>query len=114
MDATEVTNAEFAKFVEATGYQTTAEREISLEEIMSQLPEGTPPPDPEMLKPFSLVFHAPKETKQYYGVGDWWAMVKGANWRHPQGPDSSIKGKEDHPVVHVSWYDCYGLRQMDR
>lgn len=106
IDVTEVTNAQFKQFVDATGYLTTAEREISLEEIMSQLPPGTPPPAPELLKPFSLVFHAPQEKKQYYGVGDWWAMVKGANWQHPQGPDSDLKGRMDYPVVHVSWYDA--------
>jgi len=106
MDETEVTNTQFKAFVDATGYITTAEKEIPLEEIMSQLPPGTPPPNPEDLKPFSLVFNAPKEMRQQYGVGDWWAMVKGANWQHPQGPASSLKGIEDHPVVHVSWYDA--------
>lgn len=106
MDATEVTNRQFRQFVEATGYVTTAERKISMEEIMSQLPPGTPPPDPELLEPFSLVFSAPKEKRQYYSVGDWWAMVKGASWKHPQGPGSDLEGKDEYPVIHVSWYDA--------
>ncbi len=107
MDATEVTNGQFRKFVDATGYVTTAERAIDLEEIMSQLPEGTPPPDPDMLEPASLVFRKPTPRPSgRYTFQDWWQISKGASWRHPQGPGSSIKGKEDYPVVHISWYDA--------
>jgi formylglycine-generating enzyme required for sulfatase activity len=106
MDETEVTNAQFQAFVDATGYITIAEQEIKLEDIMSQLPEGTPPPPPEALIPFSLVFQTPESSKASYGVQDWWAIVPEANWRQPQGPGSSIKGKENEPVVHVSWYDA--------
>ena len=106
MDATEVTNAQFKAFVDATGYVTTAEQKVSLEEIMSQVPEGTPPPPEEALEPFSLVFKIPDYPKQEYTVMDWWGVTKGANWRQPQGPGSDIKGKENHPVVHISWYDA--------
>lgn len=105
MDKTEVTNAEFAEFVKATGYKTIAERNIDLAEIMAQLPAGTPPPPPKALEPMSLVFASPKQP-----VPDnpayWWKMVKAADWQHPQGPESSIAGKENFPVVHVSWYDA--------
>ncbi|MEM6319957.1 MAG: formylglycine-generating enzyme family protein [Bacteroidota bacterium] len=105
MDKTEVTNAEFRAFVEATGYQTVAERTADIGEIMAQLPPGTPPPPAEALEPFSLVFESPQrpvpENPAY-----WWKVVKQANWRQPQGPGSSIEGKDNLPVVHVSWYDA--------
>lgn len=105
MDETEVTNAEFLAFIEETGYITTAERTISEEEIMSQLPEGSPEPDPEMLKPGSLVFHSP-ERNSSLAVSDWWKFVIGANWRNPSGQRTNINAILDYPVVHVSWYDA--------
>ena len=107
MDEIEVTNAQFAEFVKATDYITTAERPISLEEIMAQLPEGATPPSEEMLQAASLVFVSPKTTRQEnIGINDWWTLKKGACWKHPQGEGSSIKGKENLPVVQVSWYDA--------
>ncbi len=106
IDVTEVTNAQFAKFVEETGYVTIAEQEIDVEEMMKQLPAGTPRPDPELLKPFSLVFSEQPAGQQAYYPSQWWRMVPGANWRQPDGPGSSIRGREDHPVVHVAWYDA--------
>ena len=105
MDETEVTNAQFRKFVEATGYITVAERKVDLGEIMAQLPPGTPPPPPEALEPFSLVFESPQQPVPD-NPGYWWRMVKNANWQHPYGPGSSIEGKDNYPVVHVSWYDA--------
>ncbi len=99
MDATEVTNAQFRAFVEATGYVTTAEKAPVLEEIMAQLPPGTPPPPKEMLVPGSLIFTPPANP------GDtWWEWKPSANWRQPDGPGSSIQ--DNHPVVHVSWFDA--------
>ena len=107
MDETEVTNIQFAEFVESTGYVTTAERPISLEEIMAQLPPGTPPPPEESLVPGALVFNQPNgDPNAQYSVQDWWRMTAGASWKHPQGPDSSIEDKDDWPVVQISWYDA--------
>ena len=106
IDATEVTNAQFRAFVEATGYVTTAEVAPKLEEIMAQLPPGTPPPDPEVLQPGSLVFRPTRGPVPLHDFSRWWAWTPGASWRHPEGPGSSIEGKDDHPVVQVSWLDA--------
>jgi sulfatase modifying factor 1 len=101
IDITEVTNAQFHAFVGATGYVTTAEQPPNLDDIIAQLPPGTPPPPPAMLVPGSLVFSAPSRR----GDGGW-AWVPGANWRQPSGPGSPLEGKDDHPAVHVSWFDA--------
>ncbi|MDH3648444.1 MAG: formylglycine-generating enzyme family protein [Saprospiraceae bacterium] len=106
MDETEVTNRQFKAFVDATAYETVAEQVIDIDELMKQLPPGTPRPDPSVLEPFSLVFSSPPEGQEAYHPGDWWTMVKEANWQQPEGPGSSIVGKEDHPVVHIAWYDA--------
>lgn len=106
MDQTEVTNAQFREFVEATGYVTTAEKPPELEDIMKQLPPGTPPPSKDQLVAASLVFSPPNRPVPLDNVQAWWRWVHGANWKRPQGPGSSIQGKDDHPAVHVSWYDA--------
>ncbi|HWE37654.1 MAG TPA: formylglycine-generating enzyme family protein [Isosphaeraceae bacterium] len=106
IDATEVTNAEFKEFVAATRYVTTAEKAPALDEIMRQVPPGTPPPPREMLVPGSLVFRAPTGRVDLSDVSQWWRWTPGADWRHPEGPGSTIDGKDDHPVVHVSWDDA--------
>jgi len=106
MDATEVTNAEFARFVKATGYVTTAERKPDWSELKKQLPPGTAKPADSLLIAASLVFDPPKQAVDLNDYTQWWAWKKGADWKHPHGPGSSIKGKENYPVVHISWFDA--------
>ena len=106
MDANEVTNRDFAKFISATGYQTTAERKPDWEEIKKQLPADTPKPAEDVLVAASLVFTPPQKSVNLNDYGQWWNWVPGANWQHPEGPKSNLKGKENHPVTHVSWEDA--------
>ena len=106
MDATEVTNAQFAAFVQATGYRTVAERPIDWEEMRKQLPPGTPKPDESRLQPGALVFTPPEESVGLSQFDRWWSWVPGADWRHPRGPDSSIEGRENEPVVQVALEDA--------
>ena len=98
MDANEVTNGQFAQFVKATGYVTIAERKPRAEDF-----PGAPP---ENLVPGSAVFTPPKSADLAGSSYQWWEYVRGANWRHPEGPQSSIKGKEKFPVVHIAWPDA--------
>ncbi len=106
MDRTHVTNAQFAEFVKATGYVTTAERKPDWETLRVQVPEGTPkPPDSQMLAG-AMVFVGTDRPVSLDDWSKWWAYVPGADWRHPQGPDSNIDGKDDHPVVQVSYDDA--------
>jgi formylglycine-generating enzyme required for sulfatase activity len=97
MDRTPITNAEFARFVEATGHVTTAE--------VAPDPDDYPGAHPEMLRPGSLVFVKPGGRVDLRDFRNWWNYIFGADWRHPYGPDSSIEGKDNHPVVHVSYRD---------
>ncbi|KIA89529.1 sulfatase [Pedobacter kyungheensis] len=106
MDVTEVTNASFQEFVNATGYVTTAERKPDWEEMKKQLPAGTPKPPDSVFVAASLVFYQPKSVTSLNDASQWWAWIKGADWKHPHGPKSSIKGKENYPVVHISWDDA--------
>ncbi|MGN6493797.1 MAG: formylglycine-generating enzyme family protein [Agriterribacter sp.] len=106
MDITEVTNDEFARFVTATGYVTIAERPIDWEEIKKQLPPGTPKPNKAMLRPGSLIFDPAKEIANLHDISQWWTWQTGASWRYPHGTGSSIEGKGNHPVVHVSFEDA--------
>ncbi|MEZ5743453.1 MAG: formylglycine-generating enzyme family protein [Sphingomonadaceae bacterium] len=98
IDPVPVTNAEFARFVAATGYVTYAE--------IPPDPKDYPDMDPAMAQPGSLVF---RKTAQPVPLNDWtvwWEFCLGADWRHPTGPDSSLEGLEDHPVVHVTQNDA--------
>jgi formylglycine-generating enzyme required for sulfatase activity len=106
LDATEVTNAQFAAFVRATGYVTTAERTPDAADLLRQLPAATPPPPKELLVPGALVFTPPPDATLADHPHTWWRFVPGASWRHPLGPDSTIDGKDDHPVVQVSFDDA--------
>lgn len=106
IDATEVTNAQFKKFVDRTAYITTAEIKPDWEEIKKQLPYGTPKPDDNQLVASSLVFTKTATAISLSDASQWWSWTKGADWKHPQGPTSSIKGKDDYPVVHISWDDA--------
>ena len=106
IDVTEVTNAQFEKFVLATSYKTTAEIKPDWDEIKKQLPQGTPKPDESVLVAASLVFTGSTQAVDLNDASKWWKWTKGANWRHPQGPESSIIGKGNYPVVHISWYDA--------
>jgi formylglycine-generating enzyme len=98
MDKTEVTNAQFARFVKATGYVTVAERPLR--------PEDFPGAPPENLVSGSVVFTAPAHAVALDDHFQWWSYVHGADWRHPLGPQSSIAGKEQLPVVHVAFEDA--------
>src|ERR1700728_895945 len=106
MDEHDVTNAEFAKFVEETGYVTTAERKPDWEELKKELPPGTPKPDDSVLVAGSLVFTPTSHPVPLNDLSAWWRWVPGASWRHPEGPGSNIQGRENHPVVQVSWDDA--------
>lgn len=106
MDATDVTNAEFTAFVAATGYVTTAERKPDWEELKKQLPPGTPKPDDSVLVPGSLVFTPPDHPVPLDDMSNWWTWTPGASWKHPEGPKSDLKGRENYPVTQVSWDDA--------
>ncbi len=106
MDIHDVTNVEFAAFVKATGYVTLAERAPTVEEIVRQAPAGATPPPAELLVPGSVVFTPTAHEIDLRDPSQWWRWTPGANWRHPDGPGSSINGKENYPVVHVAFRDA--------
>jgi sulfatase modifying factor 1 len=98
MDRTTVTNAQFAQFVAATHYITVAERPLD--------PKEFPNVPTEQLQPGGAVFKPPNHPTSLDDPSAWWSFVTGANWRHPDGPASSIDGKENYPVVQVAWEDA--------
>jgi len=98
MDATAVTNEQFEKFVSATGYVTIAERTPTKEEF--------PTAPAENLVAGSVVFAPTDHEVPLNDHFQWWTYVKGANWRHPQGPESDLKGKEKYPVVQIAYPDA--------
>jgi formylglycine-generating enzyme required for sulfatase activity len=105
IDRYDVTNADFARFIAQTHYVTTAERKPNWEDLKVQLPPGTPEPDDSDMVPGALVFIGTDRPIPLNDFSQWWAFVPGADWRHPLGPDSTIEGKETHPVVQVSRED---------
>lgn len=98
MDQTEVTNREFSKFVEATGYITIAERELD--------PAAFPQVPREQLKPGAVVFTPPSRAVSLFNFMEWWSYVHGASWKHPLGPNSSIADILDYPVVQIAYADA--------
>lgn len=98
IDVHPVTNAQFAAFVDATGYVTVAERELD--------PADFPGADPADLVPGSLVFTPTEGPVDLDDWRQWWRWVPGASWRHPFGPGSSVDDRPDHPVVHVAFEDA--------
>src|SRR5258706_14642299 len=111
MEEHDVTNAEFSKFIEATGYVTTAEHKIVWEDLKKELAPGTSKPDDSNLAPGALVFTPTSGPVPLNDLSVWWRWVHGANWRHPEGPATSIEGREQHPVVQVSWHDAVAYAQ---
>ncbi len=95
MDVHEVTNAQFRAFVDATGYVTVAERQPD--------PAMMPGAPPDLLKPGSVLFTPPGEGGT---LTNWWSYVPGTSWRHPEGPDSDLTGKDHFPVVHIAYEDA--------
>jgi sulfatase modifying factor 1 len=106
MDETEVTNAQFREFIKATGYLTTAEQHPNEAEILRQLPAGAPPPAQEDLVAGSLVFRPTAGPVDLDDFPQWWHWTPGASWQHPEGPASHIEGRDDYPVVQISWDDA--------
>ncbi|MFK8058482.1 MAG: formylglycine-generating enzyme family protein [Polaribacter sp.] len=107
IDINEVTNKDFKKFVDATNYVTVAEKPIDWEVIKKDLPPGTLKPADSILQPGSLIFnkHA-KGIVSMANYGQWWKWQIGANWKQPEGPGSSIEGKDNYPVVHIAQEDA--------
>jgi formylglycine-generating enzyme required for sulfatase activity len=99
MDKTEVTNEQWAAFVKATNYVSIAERPLSEKDLPGLLPEFVG-------KTVSLCLRPPAGAVNLREFPSWWAPVIGANWQHPNGPESDLKGKEKHPVVHIAWIDA--------
>lgn len=99
LDATEVTNDQFAEFVKATNYVTVAERPLSSKDIPGLLPEFEG-------KTMGLCHRPPAGEVNIADYRSWWVPVLGANWRHPDGPETSVEGKGRHPVVHVCYDDA--------
>ena len=98
MDPSPITNTQFQRFIEETGYVTLAERPPD--------PTDFPGVPPDVLVPGSLVFQQPAGPVPLAHYGVWWAYVPGACWHHPEGPHSTLAGREDHPVVHIAFEDA--------
>jgi formylglycine-generating enzyme required for sulfatase activity len=98
MDKTDVTNEQFEQFVKATGYVTVAEEKPRAEDYPGALPQN--------LVAGAVVFAPPDHPVSLDNHYQWWSYVRGANWRHPSGPNSDLKGRENYPVVHIAYRDA--------
>ena len=103
MDKHPVTNAEFHRFVKATGYITVAERPPN--------PSDYPATNPALLVPSSLVFRKPPHRVSLNNYLAWWAYVPGAYWKHPGGPKSTVHGRDRHPATHIAYEDAEAYTQ---
>jgi sulfatase modifying factor 1 len=110
---TEVTNQQFKKFADATGYKTVAERKPTWDELKESLPPGTMPVPDSVLVPGSLVFYAPSHPVMLEDYSQWWRFIDGADWQHPEGPGSDLEGRWDHPVVHIAYEDAVAYCKWD-
>ncbi|WP_400081144.1 formylglycine-generating enzyme family protein [Winogradskyella sp. R77965] len=107
IDITEVTNRQFKAFVDATNYVTVAERKIDWEEMKKDVPVGTPKPHDSILQPGSLIFNKNVNAiANMQNYSQWWTWKIGANWKHPQGPGSTIEGQDHYPVIHIAYEDA--------
>ena len=106
MDKTDVTNAQFAEFVKATGYVTIAERTPRAEDFPSAPAEN--------LFAGSVVFSPPDHSVPLDNHFRWWSYIRGANWRHPLGPQSDIRSKDNYPVVHIAYLDAEAYAKWAR
>ena len=103
MDRTAMTNRQFSAFVAGTSYRTVAERPLD--------PALYPGALPGMLRPGTLVFTKPKHKVDHRDMRNWWRSVPGTSWRCPEGRGSTIKGREDYPVVHIAYEDALSFTQ---
>ncbi|MBE7177174.1 MAG: formylglycine-generating enzyme family protein [Mucilaginibacter polytrichastri] len=111
MDRTEVTNADFTRFFQATRYITTAEKQPEWAQLKEQLPPGTPKPPDSVLVAGAMVFFPTDGPVPLDNYGNWWRYVRGASWKIPQGDGVSILNNtemQNHPVTQVSWFDAAG------
>jgi sulfatase modifying factor 1 len=99
----QVTNAQFAEFVSATGYLSVAERPLNAADYPGALPEN--------LQPGSMVFHRTPGPVDLKHISQWWTWTPGACWNHPRGPRSSLRGRDNHPVVHIAFDDATAYAQ---
>lgn len=106
MDETEITNRQFQKFVDATGYLSIAERPIDWDDFKTSLAPNAPKPPDSLLEAGSMVFRPTETPVSLSDHTQWWHWEIGANWKHPEGIESDINQRLDHPVVHIAYEDA--------